>query len=129
VNDRQQAFAKGMRSNATDAERVLWRHLRAHRFAAGKFKRQQPIGPYIVDFVCLASRLIIEADGGQHLDSALDVRRDAWLREQGFTVLRFWNNDVLERTESVLEEILRHLPLSPDPSPARGEGSLCEPRL
>ena len=129
MNDRQRAFARHMRSDATEAERVLWRHLRAHRLADGKFRRQQPIGPYVVDFACLAARLIVEVDGGQHLDSASDAGRDAWLREQGFTVLRFWNNDVLVRTESVLEEILRHLPLSPGPSPARGEGSFLEPRL
>ena len=128
MNDRQHAFAKEMRSDATDAERLLWRHLRAHRFAASKFRRQQPIGHYIVDFVCLASRLIVEVDGGQHLESARDSGRDAWLRQQGFTVLRFWNNDVLQRTESVLEEILRHLPLSPGPSPARGEGNTAEHR-
>ncbi len=128
MNDRQQAFAKEMRSDATDAERVLWRNLRAHRLAASKFRRQQPIGPYIVDFVCLYAGLIIEVDGGQHLQSVRDAERDASLRRQGFTVLRFWNNDVLQRTESVLEEILRHLPLSPGPSPARGEGSSVELR-
>jgi very-short-patch-repair endonuclease len=117
-----------MSGDGTDAERLLWQHLRAHRLARSKFRRQQPIGPYIVDFACLASRLVIEVDGGQHLDNVRDARRDDWLRQQGFTVLRFWNNDVLLSIDSVLEEILRHLPLSPSPSPARGEGRLAEHR-
>jgi very-short-patch-repair endonuclease len=121
--------ARRMRTEATDVERVLWRHLRAHRLAGRKFKRQQSIGPYIVDFVCFGSRLIVEVDGGQHLQSDRDARRDAWLRQQGFRVLRFWNNDVLHRTESVLEEISSKLaPLSPSPSPARGEGNDTELR-
>ena len=128
MTDRTQAIAREMRRNATEAERVLWLHLRAHRLAGGKFRRQQPMGPYIVDFICHASRLIVEVDGGQHLESARDSGRDAWLRQQGFTVLRFWNNDVLQRPDSVLEEILRHFPLSPCPSPARGEGSTTELR-
>jgi len=125
----QMQKAKLMRSEATDAERVLWRHLRAHRLASAKFRRQQPIGRYIVDFVCFESRLVVEVDGGHHLESASDTERDAWLREQGYTVLRFWNNDVLQRTESVLEEVAsKPLPLSPSPSPARGEGNATELR-
>jgi very-short-patch-repair endonuclease len=123
VPDRKQAFAKRLRSNATDAESVLWRHLRAHRFAGHKFKRQHPIGPYIVDFVCFGSRLIIEVDGGQHLENERDAKRDAWLQAQGFVVVRVWNNDVLSRTEAVLDLLAERLPLSPNPSPARGEGS------
>lgn len=110
----------------TDAERVLWPHLRAHRLSGAKFRRQQPIGPYIVDFVHFGARLVIEADGGQHLDSPKDVQRDAWLNQQGFLVMRFWNDEVLKNTEAVLESILltleKRFPLSPSPSPARGEG-------
>jgi|SRR5882672_1556798 len=121
-------FAKHLRSHSTDAEALLWRHLRAHRFAGWKFKRQQPIGPYIVDFVCLAARVVIEVDGGQHLESDADARRDAWLRQQGFEVVRVWNNDVMLRTESVLSFLLERLPLSPGPSPTRGEGSNTEQR-
>jgi very-short-patch-repair endonuclease len=128
VRERQRAHARQMRSDATDAERALWRHLRAHHLAGRKFRRQQPIGPFIVDFVCHASSLIVEVDGGQHLESDRDAQRDAWLRQQGFTVLRFWNDDVLARTDAVVEEVLRHLPLSPRPSPARGEGSVTERR-
>jgi len=106
--------AKALRTTQTDAERRLWYHLRAHRFMGLKFKRQKPIGRYIVDFVCIEQRLIVELDGGQHAGQvAYDQRRDDWLRGEGYTVLRFWNNDVMERLESVLEEISRVLALSP----------------
>ncbi|MFT4230106.1 MAG: endonuclease domain-containing protein [Microbacterium sp.] len=101
----QRAFAKTLRQNLTDAERRLWKHLRAHRLDGQKFRRQQPIGSYGVDFVHFGARLIVEADGGQHADSPHDAARDAWLRNQGFTVLRFWNDDILLRTEAVLEAI------------------------
>jgi very-short-patch-repair endonuclease len=90
-----------MRRDPTEAERVLWRMLRAKRLAAWKFKRQQPLGRYIVDFVCFRARLIVEADGSQHVDSGYDVARDRWLADQGFRVLRFWNNDILARSDSV----------------------------
>jgi very-short-patch-repair endonuclease len=93
----------------TDAERRLWYWLRAHRFAGHKFKRQVPLGRYVVDFACLNRSLVIEVDGGQHADSARDRQRDAWLRARGFQVLRFWNNDVLKNTEGVLEMILAAL--------------------
>ena len=126
MTDRAVRFAKQMRTDATDAERLLWRHLRAHRFGHHKFKRQQPIGPYIVDFVCFSSRVIVEVDGGQHLESARDAARDEWLRAQRFTVLRFWNNEVMQQSEAVVEKIALHVPLSPVPSPARGEGSQTE---
>ena len=101
----QRQFSKNLRQNMTDAEQRLWRHLRAHRMDGHKFRRQQPVGPYIVDFVHFAQRLIIEADGGQHAGSAHDAARDAWLHNQGFRVLRFWNNDILLRTDVVLEAI------------------------
>lgn len=103
-------YAKRMRSDATEAERVLWRHLRGKRFSGYKFKRQKPVGAYIVDFVCMRCMLAIEADGGQHGDAvAYDAARTAWLESQGFQVLRFWNNDVLQRTEAVLDSILSAL--------------------
>ena len=101
----QRQFSKNLRQNMTDAEQRLWQHLRAHRMDGHKFRRQQPVGPYIVDFVHFAQRLIIEADGGQHAGSAHDAARDAWLHNQGFRVLRFWNNDILLRTDVVLEAI------------------------
>ena len=122
----QRQFAKALRKNMTDAEQLLWRHLRAHRFGDQKFRRQQPIGLYIVDFVHFGARLVIEADGGQHNDSLDDAVRDAWLRNQGFTVLRFWNNDILQNIEEVLEAILKELakggPLSPAPLPQGERG-------
>lgn len=114
--------AKTLRSNQTEAEQRLWYHLRAHRFMSLKFKRQKPIGRYIVDFVCLEHRLIVELDGGQHAEQVVyDQHRDAWLRSQSYTVLRFWNNDVMQQLERVLEQI--RCALSPDPSPinVRGE--------
>ncbi|MGN6327687.1 MAG: endonuclease domain-containing protein [Rhodanobacter sp.] len=98
--------AKSMRSAQTPAEQHLWYHLRAHRFMGLKFKRQKPLGPYIVDFICLERGVIIEVDGGQHGDDvAYDRQRDRWLASQGFAVLRFWNHDVLNQTESVLDRI------------------------
>jgi very-short-patch-repair endonuclease len=117
--------AKRLRSTQTDAERRLWYHLRAHRFLDLKFRRQKPIGPYIVDFVCHEKSLVIELDGGQHAeDSRYDAARDAWLRARGYTVLRFWNNEVMQALDAVLERI-RVVALSPGPSPASGRG---EPR-
>ncbi len=94
--------ARTLRKHQTDAERVIWRHLRAYRLREFKFRRQHPLGPYIVDFVCMSKRLVIEIDGGQHLASEYDHRRDAWLRAQGFHVLRVWNNEVLSNIDGVL---------------------------
>jgi len=123
--------AKALRRRMSDAERRLWYRLRAHRFAGHKFKRQVPIGPYVVDFACLNRKLIIELDGGQHAGKASDKRRDAWLNGQGFAVMRFWNNDVLKNTDGVLEMIMNVLNDSPSPgalrappSPRWGEGKV-----
>jgi very-short-patch-repair endonuclease len=111
--------AKALRRKQTDAEQRLWYHLRAHRFMGLKFKRQKPMGRYIADFVCIEHRLIIELDGGQHAEKvAYDGQRDAWLRSQGYTILRFWNNDVMQQLDSVLERIASSL--SPGLSPASG---------
>ncbi|PWT74548.1 MAG: DNA (cytosine-5-)-methyltransferase [Proteobacteria bacterium] len=111
-------FAKQLRRDSTDAERSLWRHLRAHRFFGWKFKRQQPIGRYIVDFVCFEAQLVIEVDGGQHPAAAHeDEARDLWLRSQGFQVVRFWNNEVLGNIEGVLGRIAATLTPLPDPLP------------
>ena len=96
----------------TDAQTLLWRHLRSHRLFGEKFRRQQPIGDYIVDFVHFGARLVIEADGGQHNESADDSIRDAWLRAQGFNVLRFWNSEILTNTAGVLEKIANEAPPS-----------------
>ena len=118
------ANAKALRSNQTEAEARLWHHLRAHRFMDLKFKRQKPVGCYIADFVCWERRLIIELDGGQHAEQvAYDRRRDAWLRSEGYTVLRFWNNDVMQQLEGVLEQIRCAVAPSPlAPLPQAGEG-------
>ena len=94
-----------MRSRPTDAERALWQLLRAKRFAGYKFKRQVPIDRYIVDFICFAHRLIVEADGSQHADSTYDAERDAHLIGLKFRVIRFWNNDILTNIEGVSEAI------------------------
>ncbi len=116
--------AKTLRTNQTEAEQRLWYHQRAHRFMNLKFKRQKPMGRYIVDFVCMEQRLIIELDGGQHAEQALyDQHRDAWFRRVGYTVLRFWNNDVMQNLEGVFEQIRCTLALSPAPLPQVGEGS------
>lgn len=115
--------ARALRQNPTEVERQLWRHLRLWQLDGHKFRRQQPIGNYIVDFVCLEKRVIVELDGGQHADqSEYDAERDAWLREQRFTVLRFWNNDVMQNIDGVNEAILKALNSTPylDPSPQGG---------
>jgi very-short-patch-repair endonuclease/succinate dehydrogenase flavin-adding protein (antitoxin of CptAB toxin-antitoxin module) len=101
-------FAKSLRISMTDAEKHMWFLLRDRRLKGYKFRRQVPLGTYVVDFVCLPARLIVELDGGQHAEAVNEVARDAWLRSQAFTVLRFWNNDVLENTEGVLLTIFKH---------------------
>ena len=111
--------AKAMRCEPTPAEHRLWQILRAKRFAGFKFKRQLPIDFYIVDFICIAQRLIVEADGGQHSESEHDVRRDAYLKAQGFRILRFWNHDIFTNEEAVTETIFRALG---DPSPSQACG-------
>ncbi len=94
--------ARTLRSNMTNAERKLWYALRDRRFAAFKFRRQAPIGPFIADFVCFEARLVIEVDGGQHADSAQDRRRDRWFAANKFRMMHFWNNDVLSNLEGVM---------------------------
>jgi very-short-patch-repair endonuclease len=100
-------LARHLRRNQTEAERHLWRHLKNRQLAGHRFRRQHPLGPYVLDFVCLEVALVIELDGSQHLDSPTDKVRDARLASDGFHTLRFWNNDALARTEAVLETILR----------------------
>ncbi len=124
------ARAKSMRLNPTDAERRLWSVVRGKRLSGYKFRRQVIIDSYIVDFINLDHRLIVEADGSQHAESGYDQRRDAYLKGQGFTVLRFWNSDVLKDSNAVAETIWHALQTPPlpsaatrlPPSPARGEG-------
>jgi very-short-patch-repair endonuclease len=115
--------ARQLRRNPTDVERLLWRRLRFCQVDGYKFRRQQPLGNYIVDFMCLQRRLIIEVDGGQHAHEVNnDAERDAWLQAQGFIILRFWNNDVLKNIEGVMEMIVKSLQSTPylNPSPQGG---------
>ena len=134
-------LARSLRSNQTDAEHMLWKHIRAGRFEGYKFKRQQPLGHYIVDFVCFEAMLVIELDGGQHAEQVNeDAERTLWLASQGFRVLRFWNNEVIENMEGMWASITTALSPSgrttshstkpasgqvagyPQPSPLKGEG-------
>jgi very-short-patch-repair endonuclease len=97
--------ARRLRRDATDAEHKLWYRLRSRGIDGCKFVRQEPIGPYIVDFICRERRLVIEVDGGQHATDPRDALRDRWLNAHGYRVLRFWNNEVLGNIDGVLEVI------------------------
>jgi very-short-patch-repair endonuclease len=112
-------LAKLLRANATDAERILWSILRGKQLAALRFRRQQPIGPYIADFFCPAIKLIVELDGSQHgadKVATYDKERSRFLESKGYRVLRFWNVEVMKDRDSVVEAILR-AGSEPDPSP------------
>ena len=103
-------FAKALRTNQTEVEIKVWQALRAGRLMNYKFKRQVPLADFIVDFVCFKQKLIIEIDGGQHMDNKMyDTKRTDWLMKNGFQVLRFWNHDVFQQTTSVLEVIMSAL--------------------
>jgi very-short-patch-repair endonuclease len=104
--------AKALRHNQTEAESLLWRHLQAKQLQSVKFRRQQPIGPYIADFVSFQLKLIIEIDGGQHnyqSQELKDTERTEELKRRGYRVIRFWNNDVIQNLESVLESIIDNM--------------------
>jgi len=101
--------AKELRRASTYAERKLWSLLRHRGLDDYKFRRQHPIGPYVADFACVEKRLIVEADGGQHADSVADEGRTAWLKAQGWTVIRFWNDEILRNSVGVYDEIVRAL--------------------
>jgi len=119
------SLARQLRRNSTPAERKLWRYLRSRSLAGFKFVRQEPIGPYVVDFVCREQRLVIEVDGGHHADNDRDSVRERWLIAHHYRVLRFWNNEVLGNIEGVWDTIFAAAsaaaPPHPDPLPARGE--------
>jgi very-short-patch-repair endonuclease len=104
--------ARQLRQTMTEAERVLWKHLRS-RGLHYKFRRQTPKGTYITDFVCLEKKLVVEVDGARHLNNAYDKIRDTWFSEQGYKVIRFWNSDVLKNTDGVLEKIRLELEARP----------------
>ena len=105
-------IASNLLRHQTNAERILWTRLRSKQIAGVKFRRQQAIGPYIVDFINNESRLIIEIDGGQHNRDTIrnkDRQRTVWLRQKGYNVIRFWDNEVLQNIDGVLEKILATL--------------------
>ena len=112
--------ARQLRNGATDAECQLWRFLRGRQLDGFRFRRQVPIAGYIVDFICPELKLVVELDGGQHVDSfAYDSERTQVLVTRGYRVLRYWNDDVLLRIDDVLADILRHVQSTPpQPSPA-----------
>jgi len=102
--------ARELRKNLTEAERTLWKYLRLRQFDGNKFRRQQPIGKYIVDFVCFEKKLIVEVDGGQYNEQVIyDSERNEWLKKQGFRILRFWNNQVLKEIDGVEGGIMEAL--------------------
>jgi very-short-patch-repair endonuclease len=111
------SLARKLRKEATDAELMLWKYLRAHRMAGYKFRRQVVIEPYIVDFLCLEARLIVEVDGGHHLEQVEDdLQRSVFLESLGYKNLRFWNHEVLGDTHAVLGQVHGYLTL-PSPPP------------
>jgi very-short-patch-repair endonuclease len=126
ANVTKTSLARQLRKNSTAAERKLWRYLRSRSLAGFKFVRQEPIGPYVVDFVCREQRLVIEIDGGQHADNSRGAVREQWLVAHRYRVLRFWNNEVLGNIEGVWETIFAATsaaaPPHPNPLRARGEG-------
>ena len=116
------ASARELRRNLTADERVLWNALRARQFAAFKFRRQHPIGPFVLDFYCIERRLAIEVDGGGHADAETaryDAIRSSWLAKNSVRVLRFWNTDVRQNLDGVLRRILEGLTEAPSPAPPR----------
>ena len=132
MESESQHIAKILRKRLTDAEKLMWRHLRGKQLEGFKFRRQEPIGNYVADFVCYEKRIIVEVDGSQHC-SEKDRERDRWFEGQGFVVsaqpngfkvLRFWNNEVLKNTEGVWEVIRKTMLVSPSPNPShQGRGS------
>ena len=114
--------ARKLRSNSTQTEKCLWQALRSEGLGV-KFRRQAVIGPYIVDFVCFEKKLVVEVDGGQHFQNQNDSIRDKWLSSQGFGTLRFWNNDVLENLDGVLQKIKEYLNSPSLSLPTRGRVS------
>ena len=126
------SYARSLRHNPTDAEKLLWRQIRMWQLDGLKFRRQQPIGIYIVDFACLEKRVVVEIDGSQHVEqSDYDTERDEWLREQGFIVLRFWNHEVLKSIDDVTEKIFQSVKSTPflSPSPQGGRKKIGEKAL
>jgi very-short-patch-repair endonuclease len=125
VSTRQRIRARDLRRNSTDAERIIWSILRAHRLNGASFRRQVPIGPFIADFVCHAAGLVIEIDGGQHFepeDLARDRRRDEFLKAKGYRVLRFSNLDAMTNRRGVGEVLAEAISAAPSPTLPRKRG-------
>jgi len=129
LKDRRAARARQLRRQPTDAERLLWSRLRNRAVDGAKFRRQTPLGPFIVDFFCAEARLVVEMDGGQHAESVADALRDAWLGANGCAVARYWNNEVLGNIDGVMQDIRARLterrggaPLTPTLSPEGERG-------
>lgn len=126
---RPTARSRELRRNPTEAERKLWAAIKARQLAGVRFNQQFPVGQYICDFVSREYRLAIELDGGQHaLAAEYDARRTRFLQQQGYTVIRFWNSEVMDNIEGVLTRIQQTLADMPSPDPSRRrEGSLWAP--
>lgn len=107
MSEQLRSFARSMRKAPTKAENMLWQTLRGRKLEGMKFKRQEPMGRYIVDFVCHEKKLIIEADGGQHTESQLDLERDHYFRSNGYRVLRFWNDEIERDSDAVALHIIK----------------------
>jgi very-short-patch-repair endonuclease len=124
ISDFKRNTANRLRANSTAAEEILWRHLRRMNVDGSHFRRQVVIGPYIADFACLTKRLIIEVDGSQHGDEAglkRDEIRTQWLQSEGYRVIRFWNNDVMSKTDAVLDAIHNMIAVTPPRLPSAGD--------
>jgi very-short-patch-repair endonuclease len=125
VCERPKRYARDLRQSQTDAERKLWWRLRDRRLTGFKFRRQHPIGPFVVDFCCTEAKLVVELDGGQHaLQRHCDAARTEFLDAQGYRVLRFWNNEILTNPDGVLQRVGLALRENHRPSPCplpRGE--------
>jgi very-short-patch-repair endonuclease len=125
VTRQQRSRARSLRRHSTDAERIIWSALRAHRLNGASFRRQTPIGPYVADFLCHEAMLVIELDGGQHFEAEhmrRDARRDAFLSGRGFRILRFSNHDVMTNRTGVLETSAVALATAPSPTLPRKRG-------
>jgi len=131
--ERARVRARALREAPTDAESLLWCHLRDRRLANFKFRRQRSFGPYFADFACLEAKLVVELDGGQHVEAAgYDENRTRFIEAQGYRVLRFWNNEALAQTDAVRERILQALQEDnphPSPLPQAGEGARQQPTI
>nr|WP_149893926.1 endonuclease domain-containing protein [Roseibium aestuarii] len=122
-------FARHLRRNATDAEQLLWYHLRNRGLNGWKFRCQVPVGPYVADFVCKEAELVVELDGGHHsLQADQDAARTLFLESVGFRVVRFWNNQVLQETQAVLEIILLQCDAPMTPAERHAPGHLSRDR-